>query len=112
MAMAKLQMLKPRVATLSTARAAPLTGTGWRAGKETSAQRGYGYAWQQARERFLREHPLCCYCERDGRLAAATVVDHRVPHRGDERLFWDETNWQPLCRPCHDVVKRREEQQG
>lgn len=32
----------------------------------------------------------------------ATVVDHIVPHRGDDRLFWDEENWQALCKNCHD----------
>lgn len=37
-----------------------------------------------------------------GRLTQATVVDHIVPHRGDQKLFWDESNWQPLCKPCHD----------
>jgi 5-methylcytosine-specific restriction protein A len=30
------------------------------------------------------------------------VVDHIVPHRGREQLFWDESNWQALCKPCHD----------
>lgn len=24
------------------------------------------------------------------------------PHRGDQKLFWDESNWQALCKPCHD----------
>ena len=32
----------------------------------------------------------------------ATVVDHITPHRGDKKLFWDEDNWQPLCKRCHD----------
>ena len=31
-----------------------------------------------------------------------TLVDHIVPHRGDQALFWDEQNWQPLCKSCHD----------
>ena len=22
--------------------------------------------------------------------------------RGDQTLFWDESNWQSLCQPCHD----------
>ena len=35
-------------------------------------------------------------------LTPATVVDHIVPHRGDHALFWDEQNWQPLCKSCHD----------
>jgi hypothetical protein len=41
-------------------------------------------------------------CEQSGLLTAATVVDHKKPHRGDPHLFWDETNWQGLCKSCHD----------
>jgi len=41
-------------------------------------------------------------CQRNGKLSPATVVDHILPHRGDEDLFWDESNWQPLCKRCHD----------
>ncbi len=105
-------MLKPRVAMLDTSTATPLRGTGWRAGKTTN-ERGYTYAWQQARERFLKAHPLCAYCLRDeSRPVAATIVDHKIPHEGDQRLFWDEDNWQPLCSPCHDGVKAREEGRG
>lgn len=33
---------------------------------------------------------------------AATVVDHIIPHRGDQKLFWDRSNWQALCKSCHD----------
>lgn len=35
---------------------------------------------------------------------AAVVVDHIIPHRGDfDFLFWESTsNWQPLCKSCHD----------
>lgn len=42
----------------------------------------------------------------------ATVVDHIVPHRGDPVLFWDERNWQPLCKRCHDAAKQSEEKTG
>ena len=55
-----------------------------------------------ARENFLQKHPLCEECRKDGRLTPATVVDHIIPHRGDSKLFWDEHNWQPLCKDCHD----------
>ena len=30
------------------------------------------------------------------------LLDHIIPHRGDQKLFWDEQNWQPLCKDCHD----------
>ena len=31
-------------------------------------------------------------CQREGKLVPATVVDHILPHRGDEALFWDVNN--------------------
>lgn len=68
----------------------------------TAHERGYTSAWAKARFHFLAAHPLCAEHERNGALAAATVVDHIKPHRGDKALFWDRTNWQPLCKPCHD----------
>lgn len=68
----------------------------------SAAKRGYGSRWQRASKRYLQSHPLCAKCAKDGRYTKATVVDHIVPHRGDPALFWDESNWQPLCKPCHD----------
>lgn len=75
----------------------------------TSAQRGYGYKWQKAREGYLREHPLCKRHEDRGDLVPATVVDHIKPHRGDMSLFWSRANWQPLCKPCHDLKTATED---
>ena len=71
--------------------------------RPSAADRGYDHRWQKARITFLREHPLCVECELKGELTAAVVVDHVVPHRGDEMLFWDvENNWQALCLGCHN----------
>ena len=104
-----------RLATLGTRvkpqgdRIATAAPESWRSDKRTSSQRGYNYAWQQARLVFLGENPLCKYCEHAGRVTAASIVDHVIPHRGDMVLFWDRSNWQSLCKPCHDVVKKREE---
>jgi 5-methylcytosine-specific restriction protein A len=76
-----------------------------------SSERGYGWKWQQARELFLREFPLCgmrpgnvepvmSLCHRDGRTTAGFQVDHVEPHRGDQVKFWDRSNWQTLCASC------------
>lgn len=81
----------------------------WRSDKKSSTKRGYGYAWQKARDGYLISHPLCVYCEREGRVTTATVVDHRIPHRGDQALFWDKANWQSLCATHHSRDKQREE---
>ena len=78
----------------------------WRKEQKSSTERGYTWAWQKARVKFLREHPLCVMCEDEQKLTPATVVDHITPHRGDQKLFWDESNWQPLCAPHHDSDKQ------
>lgn len=67
----------------------------------SSTQRGYNGAWEKARLAFLRDHPLCAECLKHNRVTAATCVDHVIPHRGDQRLFWDVNNWQALCTPDH-----------
>lgn len=69
--------------------------------RESSTQRGYSYKWQQARKGFLAKHPLCTECERQGRITAATDLDHIIPHKGDKDAFWTRSNWQALCHPCH-----------
>lgn len=97
----KLQTLRPRLQNVSS-RLKVVESVSWRSDKQTSAQRGYGYRWQKARERYLREHPLCVYCEREGKVTAASIVDHRIPHRGDMTLFWEEGNWQSLCTRHHN----------
>lgn len=107
----KLQMLKGTVARPPAPQVQTIAPGSWRTTSMTAADRGYGYAWQKARARFLREHPLCVMCEqeRPTRVTAATVVDHKIPHRGDKVLFWDESNWQPLCGPHHSSDKQRQE---
>lgn len=72
----------------------------------------YNGPWRKERLHFLDRNPLCSYCAEEGRVTAAEVVDHIIPHRGDPALFWDITNWQPLCKWCHDSVKQREEKSG
>lgn len=72
-------------------------------------ERGYDSKWVKARAGYLLHHPLCAECERQGRITPATVVDHVVPHKGDVGLFWDVSNWQPLCAPCHNEKTARED---
>ncbi|CQR75082.1 hypothetical protein SpAn4DRAFT_4446 [Sporomusa ovata] len=37
-------------------------------------------------------------------------MDHIKAHRGDQVLFWDQSNWQPLCKKCHDKKTRTADQ--
>ncbi|NBA95517.1 HNH endonuclease [Pseudomonas sp. R5(2019)] len=77
--------------------------------RESSSSRGYNYKWQQARKGYLRKHPLCVHCAARDRVTQATDVDHITPHKGDMSLFWDSTNWQSLCGPCHSVKTAAED---
>lgn len=72
----------------------------------------YDYKWQQRRIVYLRQNPFCVHCRDLGLIGvAATVVDHIIPHQGNQQLFWDQSNWQGLCKPCHDGWKQRQEAQ-
>lgn len=72
--------------------------------RPSATERGYDSRWRKARLEFLAVRP---WCFTKGCGAAATVVDHIIPHRGDQKLFWDRSNWQPLCARCHSRHKQR-----
>jgi 5-methylcytosine-specific restriction enzyme A len=76
----------------------------------------YGTArWREMRLRIFARDGFTCQHRGCGFMTADTsklVCDHRQPHRGDERLFWDEGNLQTLCKPHHDREKQREERGG
>lgn len=77
-----------------------------------SHTRGYTRRWYNRARLFRARFPLCgmrpggvapvmSECHDAHRYTPAEQVDHVVPHRGDERLFWDELgNWQSLCARC------------
>lgn len=125
--MARIKSLPLRIQS-APSRTKTVSSTSWRAGK-SSAERGYGYRWQQARGEYLRLRPFCVMCldklgvsresatedvvlacaERGVPVPLASVVDHVVAHRGNQTLFWDESNWQGLCSTHHSRDKQREE---
>jgi 5-methylcytosine-specific restriction enzyme A len=80
--------------------------------RPSAARRGYGPRWRRARAAYLARHPLCVRCQAAGCIEPSTVVDHVVPHRGDEKLFWDTRNWAPSCKRCHDSKTGRQGRWG
>jgi 5-methylcytosine-specific restriction protein A len=75
----------------------------------TAAQRGYDSKWHTARTIYLKHRPLCVKCLAERKMVQATVVDHIVPHKGDHELMWDRSNWQALCKACHDSKTAKED---
>lgn len=108
MAKSRVTMQPTRAKEVSTQAVQMLNPDAWREGL-TTAQRGYGGRWQRARLAYLAKHPLCRMCEAQGKVTAANVVDHITPHRGDMKTFWDSSQWQPLCGPCHSAKTAAEE---
>jgi 5-methylcytosine-specific restriction protein A len=73
----------------------------------------YGHKeWAKLRSRHLKYHPWCVYCAEVGITERATHVDHRVPHRGSDELFFDTNNLQSLCFVHHNSTKQKEELSG
>lgn len=70
--------------------------------------RGYDGKWRRESKAFLAlpENRLCaCGCGR-----TANMVDHITAHKGDQKLFWTRSNWQPMASsPCHNRVKQSQE---
>lgn len=89
--------------------ARPAVNKAYERERGSSAQRGYGSRWQKARVTYLRGNPLCVHCQKEGVVSAATVVDHIIPHKGSQKLFWDKGNWQALCTRHHNIKTASED---
>jgi 5-methylcytosine-specific restriction endonuclease McrA len=86
----------------------PAATSPWREWYKTSR-------WQALRRRVLQRDLYTC--QRTGVLLIgkhpapnSPVVDHIKPHRGDPKLFWDETNLMAVSKAYHDSEKQRQEQ--
>jgi 5-methylcytosine-specific restriction protein A len=75
----------------------------------SARERGYSWRWEKVRAIWLKRNPICVMCYRDGRIEPATVVDHIVPHKGNQLLMWNEKNLQSLCAHHHNSEKKRQE---
>ena len=67
----------------------------------------HGLRWRV----LLRDAFTCQMCGIVSRHPRASdmVADHKIPHRGDATLFWDENNLQCLCDSCHGSAKQQQE---
>jgi 5-methylcytosine-specific restriction enzyme A len=57
--------------------------------------------WKRIRALHLKAHPLCAFCQAQGKAVAADVVDHVIEHAGDINAFFTG-ELRSLCRPCHE----------
>ena len=99
--MPKLQMLKPRLATLpDRLQTLKPSRKANRSGRDADPRRTLplnSAAWQRLRASVLAGEPLCRDCTREGRTVLATDVDHRDGNPGNN----DPLNMNPLCHSHH-----------
>jgi len=71
----------------------------------------YDWRWRQYSKQYRVENPLCVCDECKERVVPlpSEVVDHIKPHKGNIKLFWDETNHQAMAKVCHDKKTVRED---
>lgn len=75
--------------------------------RPSASARGYDSKWREARAGFLAKHPHCVRCG-----APATIVNHKIPHKGDKAIFWQRANWEAVCEPCHNGPIQSQERRG
>ena len=62
----------------------------------------YGSDWQKIRARYVRQHPLCEQCLKNGRISFVAEVHHILPlSQGGTH---DPDNLLSLCRSCHTKI--------
>ncbi len=67
--------------------------------RASASARGYDGKWQRESRAFLAlPGNAWCAC---GCGERAEMVDHIRAPKGDMRLFWDRSNWQPMTRACN-----------
>lgn len=116
--MARLTTLKPKLSTLPP-RLGRQPGDEQARLRERDQQVGWRSWYKTARWQKLRQQILIrdnYTCQETGVLCIgkhpapdSPVVDHKIPHRGDERLFWDPNNLHCVSKSYHDSEKQKEE---
>ena len=77
--------------------------------KLKTTERGYGWDWQQFRERIVRERPLCEDCLDEGKVSPTEEVHHMVKIKDAPHRKLDQSNVRCLCRPHHTARTARGE---
>ena len=67
--------------------------------RDPASNKRYGRAWKRIRDRYIKAHPLCEECQKQGKLTPAEEVHHILPlSRGGTNA---EDNLMALCHSCH-----------
>lgn len=68
--------------------------------------------WQALRLIILGRDPYCKRCERGGIITPSDTVNHIEKAKDAPERFFDETNLEGVCAPCHSGEIQREERKA
>lgn len=116
--MPKLTTLKPRLKPMGTRLHSTRQVRDTRYSPDAQVRSWYHSArWKRLRLEVLTRDLYTC--QQTGVLLTgkagephSPVVDHIIPHKGDERLFWSINNLQSVSREYHDSTKKKMERSG
>ena len=70
--------------------------------RDPASNKRYGSEWRKIRAAYIRQHPLCEECLKQGRLVPVEEVHHIVPLADGGTN--DFSNLMSLCKSCHSAV--------
>ena len=70
--------------------------------RDPASNKRYGRSWKRIRDRYIKAHPLCEGCDKNGRIKAAEEVHHILPlSKGGGN---ETSNLMALCKSCHSKI--------
>lgn len=70
--------------------------------RDHESNKRYGRSWKRIRDRYIKTHPLCEECQRQGRLTPAEEVHHIIPLANGGSN--NKENLMSLCKSCHSRI--------
>ena len=70
--------------------------------RDPESNKRYGRSWKRIRDRYIKTHPLCEECQRQGRLNPAEEVHHIIPLANGGSN--NKENLMSLCKSCHSRI--------
>jgi len=59
--------------------------------------------WRKLKKKILSEQPYCSRCGLSNK-EVLLHVHHKMPARGNEDIFFDESNLEVICEHCHRII--------
>ncbi|HEM6178994.1 TPA: HNH endonuclease [Streptococcus suis] len=73
--------------------------------RDSVVRKRYGHTWRKIRASYVKAHPYCELCFKEGRMKRVEEVHHIKPL--SEGGTHDTTNLISLCQSCHSKIHAR-----